>query len=265
MRLIHVVNPTARELREPDRQRRYELKARLQSLLVRRFADEIRVVRGDEPGVVSLFHRYANEDACHAVINELDTDARAWVTYQLDVGADAESHPHASAAPRLRQSGGESAGAAHDGNVSALVAAGERALDDYDFDQAAKHFAQAVQLSHGAVGPTQALLELWVERLGSDREALDLEASLPKETLASEAVRGLLGIAAARLKEIKHADRLVRSLQSPRAAEIMALCVRAACEMGDVDLATRWLYRLRSFDALHPAIAECEREIQRAR
>src|SRR6185437_11194752 len=93
--LIHDVNPSGRDhLPAAEIARRYTVKARLQSLLVRRFAAEIDVdpVPG-EPRLASLRHRGSGVDACHAVIAELDDDARSWVQRALDLGTQDDEQP----------------------------------------------------------------------------------------------------------------------------------------------------------------------------
>lgn len=87
LRLIHAVNPTGGGLRPEVEARRYALKSRLQSLLVCEFKEDVAVeaLRGRE-GVVGLRYRPKNRDACHAVIAELDDEARSWVQLVLDQG-----------------------------------------------------------------------------------------------------------------------------------------------------------------------------------
>jgi len=54
---IHEVNPTGQALPAAETARRYGVKSRLQSLLIRDFGDEIDVApEPREPGVVSLHH-----------------------------------------------------------------------------------------------------------------------------------------------------------------------------------------------------------------
>src|SRR5688572_25163280 len=86
--LIHACNPTGRELSPAETSRGYALKARLQSLLVRRHRDEVVVERDAQPGVVGLRLRYTGGDACHALVAALDEDVRSWVQLQLDLGPD---------------------------------------------------------------------------------------------------------------------------------------------------------------------------------
>ena len=265
LKLIHDVNPTSRGVANSDRQRRYALKARLQSLLIRRFSEELRVLPGDESRVVSLMHGHAGADACHAVIAELDEDARSWVTYQLDTDAIDKVESATTPGSPSRRFSGERAPATQDNEVTRLVAAGQLALAEFDYEQAALHLQEAQQASQGAIEPTRALLEFWIDQMGADQAALELESRLPRATLANAEIRVLLGIAAVRTRDIPRAERLTRGLCSPRAAEVMGLIAREALKIGDPESALAWITHLRSLDPKHPAIVECEHELRRWR
>jgi hypothetical protein len=83
-RLINGINPTEASLmhhREKDR--RYVIKARLQSLLLRRFPDVV-TIEDDGEGTVVLMHIDGDRDFCHAVVDDLDEDVRALVDLWLD-------------------------------------------------------------------------------------------------------------------------------------------------------------------------------------
>ena len=79
--LIHWVNPTGRELGAREDALRYAQKSRLQSLLVRRFGEELDVVPDPErEGTVSLLHRGQGRDgfACRHLpcLRLCSTDSR---------------------------------------------------------------------------------------------------------------------------------------------------------------------------------------------
>jgi hypothetical protein len=76
LRLIQDVNPTGREADAAERARRYALKSSLQSLLLRRHADVLRVVKTVRPGIVGLRCTTQREDGGHARLDLLDADAR---------------------------------------------------------------------------------------------------------------------------------------------------------------------------------------------
>ena len=88
IRMIHRVNPTSDGVRSAEAVERYQLKAKLQSLLIRLHRDGLRVEQTDpeQPQLIGLRLQHFAEDACHALIPELDEDARSWVQRQIDEG-----------------------------------------------------------------------------------------------------------------------------------------------------------------------------------
>ena len=69
--LIRAVNPTGHELPASETQRRYALKSRLQSLLVRGFGEELTIESdAGDPAVVLLRHLGLDAEACHAVLRD---------------------------------------------------------------------------------------------------------------------------------------------------------------------------------------------------
>ena len=92
LRMINVVNPTGRAVADRDRTQRYQMKSRLQSLLVRDHADVLEV-RPDpqHDGLVTIRHIVLG-DASHAMVAELEDDARSWVQLQLDLATWDERH-----------------------------------------------------------------------------------------------------------------------------------------------------------------------------
>jgi hypothetical protein len=147
--------PDLAGVRNASETRRYSLKARLQSLLIRDFRAQLAVeAMPGPPGVVALRYVPADRDACHAVIDELDEGARSWVRLNLDLGIagrepQPEAHsPRQRAAPAQPEEGGTS--------PAELLRRGGSALESYDFEQARELFVAAFDaliFSHGLVRP----------------------------------------------------------------------------------------------------------------
>lgn len=74
--LIAGANPTRRTLDPAERARRYAEKARLQSLLLRRFPDSVEVFPTARRGIVGLRLRDGRGDAGHAALSDLEPDVR---------------------------------------------------------------------------------------------------------------------------------------------------------------------------------------------
>jgi hypothetical protein len=281
LELIRDVNPTGRGLSAEQAARRYIQKSRLQSLFVTRFRDEIDVHASlDEPGVVSLLHRPSGLDACHAVLAELDEDARSWVQYRLDLEASEpppppeRKAPARESAPREGARGEREVRRSSDGgdlDVRALLEAGREAALAYAYDAARERFEAALERSSGAPPPAAALLSLLVDHLGADEEALSLEGRLSAEALDNPEVRILLALAAARRAERERALRFLNEHSGARGglgqgsarrtgprpargAEVLVAIARGAIAEGRLDEAAEDLAQAREHDPTHPEL-----------
>lgn len=257
--LIHAINPTGRKA-EPRRSsqtmREYEIKARLQSLLVRSYGDELRV-EAQEDGTIAIAHRYSNRDGCHAQLDTLDDDARAWVRWQLDMNTASPDDSHAVAASpaprgRVRDTVRDKDGEDDDD----LLERGRRALAEYDFDVAVSAFRDALEQSGGDVAAARALLEVLVDSLAQDDEALALEEELNGDARADGDVQSLLGLAAARAGQRERAREWLEAAAGARAAEAWVVLARDALEHRAVPDAEGAVQRVEDADPAHPALAE---------
>jgi hypothetical protein len=261
--LIHRANPTGRDVGAREAELRYAQKARLQSLLVRRFQAELEVVPDPaHDGTVSLRHRGHGRDGCHAVVATLDDDARAWVQLQLDLGM------HLIVTPAVRPSGRAAPPPpppAEDATPEALVRRAEQEIAAYDYEGARHHLVLAVEASGGATAPALALLALLVEILGDDAGALEIEASLSPSALADAKVRGSLALAAARSGQEERAFALARGADEAQAAAVLGALAAGALAGGDVGRATILLDEARRRDPTSPATAAIAEELTRTR
>jgi hypothetical protein len=100
--LVHAVNPSERGLEGRELAAAYATKARLQSLLIERFGEQLVVQEVPESGsdVIGIVHRTYRKDACHAVVAQLSAKAKAWVRWQRDVRTESEGERAAPATPR---------------------------------------------------------------------------------------------------------------------------------------------------------------------
>jgi hypothetical protein len=248
-RLVHEVNPTGAEVSPAESARRYAIKARLQSELIRRFGDQIDVVPDPtQPSVVSLQHVSGTRDACHALVAELDTDARSWVRRRLDERA-AEA-PRRSAAGNASPGGSRVAGPSGgtvDGRTDAaprrddgdalsaaeLVDRARGAIAEYDYEAAQRDLQAALARPGGSHVAARPLIELLVEHLGMDEEALATASESGLDRASDPACRGLLGLAAARLGRRGEAIRLARGLPAEAASRVHVALARVALAAGD--------------------------------
>lgn len=256
LEVIHAINPTARSLAPAHERRRYQLKARLQSLLIRTFIDDL-VISEEGHRVIAIRHRYLGRDACHAQLDELDDDARARVQWLLDTGAAPDAAPDD---PRLAPAA--AATAASSGRV---IEQGRTALEAFDYDTARACFERAVAASPDDPVAAGALLELLVDHLALDADALALEDQLAAHAADDAEVRGFLAVAAARLGEGATARRLLGGLSSTRAADAWASLAYRAVEQRAIDELESSLARLVQIDPARPELVELRSAYDRLR
>jgi hypothetical protein len=276
LELIHAVNPTARGLTPSEQARRYAQKARLQSVLVRRLGDALRVERDPaDPRLVSLRHGDLGRDACHAALAALDDDARAWVQRRLDEAAqdDGETRGESGSGPaptktptptQADQAAAPRADADTVGDPDELLRLGTEALEAYDYEGAGKLFGRALERSLGGADAARWMLTLLVDHLAADQEALDLRGRLSREAAQTPEVRELLALAAARRGERTTARALLASSDGTRAPDVLAALAAAALAEADPDDAERCAQEVRRRDPAHPALQQIEGEIERA-
>jgi hypothetical protein len=80
VRMIHRINPTKEGFGVKLTSDRYRLKTGLQSLLIRRFSEDLLVEQPDvnQPQLIGIRLRNFDEDACHAMIHELSISLSIW-------------------------------------------------------------------------------------------------------------------------------------------------------------------------------------------
>ena len=257
IRLIHSVNPTSREMSDHKASERYRLKAQLQSLLIRRFGEGLRVEvpTPENPDLVGLRLSRFNEDACHALIQELDEDAASWVRRRIDEApGEAASNPeNPTEVPEI---GGPRIGnglpevpAPTDENLSAdeSIRLGKKALDIYDYDACEGYFKSALKASSGGIEAAVLVLELYVDHLGTYEKALEVSADFSSGTLRNETVRLLLGLASVHCGHFKRAMDYVDRISDARVAEIYLPAARHFIEEDIETLATKALSKLKSY------------------
>lgn len=240
--LIRRVNPTPRSLPRAVEERRYTLKSRLQSLLIRLYPEDIAVEPGaDGAPDVGLRHRYLGLDACHARVDTLDEDARSWVRLQLDLGVGAME-------AEARAVGGD---ADVDGSPAGLVRRGREAMVGFDYEAAESLLREALSLSNGAAFVVDALFELLVDTLALDAAAITLAPDLSPGALKQPSIRAALALACVRTGRIDEGVTWLEGARGSRAADALACLAREALGREDLPKVTRWLEALRAEDPAH--------------
>jgi hypothetical protein len=242
--LIHAVNPTARDLAPEQQRAAYTRKAALQSLLIERFGEQLRIEPAPDHGedVLGIRHRTYAKDACHAIRSQLSPAARAFVQRQADLAAEPDPAPRPAAQippPRPFDDAPPSTGAS--------LAAGRAALDAYDFEGAEQNFRAVLDRSVEAqerLAAARALLELLVDHLADDPRALALRDHLPLGWDQDLELRCLLAIAAARSGSVRLARELAAAIDHPRLDEVHLEIARQALAAGEVEACAQALERV---------------------
>lgn len=266
IRLIRRVNPTDRGLHPEEEARRYDQKTALQGLLIERHRGDLEVV-GEGENLALLRHVPSGQDACHARISDLEEDTRRWVRRQVDE-QECPFVPPADDAKEVEHDDGHTdreVSRAHEGpdqlSPAEQVRLGQEALAQYDFPAARRHFESALARPRGARLAALALLDLLVNNLAADHDALALETELPSEVAREPAAREALGLAAARLGEVDHALELVQGLDGEGAAEVYLTLARGAITVSDTERAPRWIELARECDANNRGIHTVEKDL----
>ncbi len=211
--LIHRVNPTKERLSRKETTERYRLKAGLQSLLIKRFSEDLLVEQVDpeNPDLVSLKPRFFDEDACHALLPELDPEARSMARRQIDGALSSSARPGESLAgtgaphriPDAPTSSGDGARslAAMRGETRSLedlLRLGGEAMGAYDYETCEDCYVRAFELSGGGLEAARPLLEFWVDHLAAYERAMALAGALSAGAKKDKRVKILLALASAR-------------------------------------------------------------------
>lgn len=264
IQLIHRVNPTSEHINSKKASERYKLKSRLQSLLIRRFNEQLLVEQPDpeNPKLVGFRLRHFDEDACHAFINELDEDARSWTQRQIDEAGtagtfDSTKLPSRSGRHYKASSSSDKFKYAHTSNVAhreeelserELINLGRQALEEYDYAACEEYYHRAFGMSYGGLDAALCLLELFVDHMATYEKAIALSRSFSKSTKKDKRVKILLSLAAARCGRIDSALKYIDRVSEPSTSEVYLLAVRHFIQQGDSDRAAKHLAVLRNFE-----------------
>ncbi|MCP4199160.1 MAG: hypothetical protein GY762_18605, partial [Proteobacteria bacterium] len=252
IRMIHRINPTKAGVEPQKTAHRYRLKARLQSLLIRRFGEGLIIEQPDvnQPQLIGIRLRNFDEDACHALIHELDEDARSWAQRQIDESQLDHSQDSFGLgdSPKVDSPAPSSQNEPMEAELSAdeLLLLGSKALEEFDYERSEALYRQALQRSEGDLQPAQALLEILIEHLAADEEALALSESFSASTLKDKGVRIRLATAYARLDRIECALATIRRIVEPEAAQVYYLAAKHFIARQDEDRALKQVAALKA-------------------
>ena len=231
--LIHSVNPTDRGLPAREEASRYARKAALQSLLLRRFPDQV-VPRQDarDEDLCTLHVPLDGRDAGHARISALDEDLRPTVRSLLAAPA---TRPAASPRPDATR-----------GAKAAAIPDPQRLVDDGDLAGGAE--AWLTLAVGGDVRAAREALVLWVDWMDEADRARHAWATLPREVRADAVCRALLARAEVRSGAFDAAERLLGAERGAEVGAVWRELAEGALAAGDADRARRGCQRMIEAD-----------------
>lgn len=271
VQLIHEVNPTGKMLGNKQTSELYQLKSHLQSHLILQYPDSLTV----EPESLENFElikinlKFYNENACHALLSELDDDARSWAQRAIDdaitqkssqnnsqnssqkqVSPEKESHQSKLQGSVFQD---ESSPAKQNLSESALIDAGHQALEHYDYATCEACFRQAFSQSKASLFATLSLFHFLIDQLASYSEVLELATKLSKKAAKNDEVKVLVALSRVHSQEIQQALAEIESISHPGTAEIYLLAAQYFVEKQDIQQAVQLLNQINPD---HPSLLD---------
>jgi hypothetical protein len=265
IRLIHKINPTNESLGFDEVEKRYELKSSLQSLLINRFSESLTVVADSaNPQLISLNFKHFSENGCHAIIADLDFEARSWVNTQLDYAKIKSSH---------RNQGKKNTKKLTDENnfsesqncenineiinnskiitnicpVDEILKNGRRALEEFDYDTSERLFIKAFNLSNGQLAAATALFEFQVNYLAAYNRVIESVNDLAPASKKDPGIKLLIALAKARSGRVVEALGELGFVADEMAVEIYLKGADYYLSKGNIKKATGLYVYLTSF------------------
>lgn len=267
-RLIHQVNPTDRGLSPGQERRAYEEKSRLQSLAIRRFGDVLGLVPDPrDPEIASLVHLPSGRDGGHVRLDTLEEDARAWARERLASTAVPETpatRGRASAVPPISPPDAGPHPPPGDRPDDA-ARRGAEALAAYDYDEARTCFEEDLRHHPGRVEAAVALLELLVDVLGLDDDAMDVAGRLRAGVRNHPEVQALVARSAARSGRFEVVFAALPGLAPSVLVEVLQAVAEGALARGDLPTVLRCRELLAAVDAGQPCVRLLDLGVERLR
>ncbi len=260
IRMIHRINPTKENRGKIETRERYRIKARLQSLLINEFKDSLRVLPDpSDPGLVSLQLKHFDENACHALVSELDDGAISWVKMAVDLGSGGQDPSSLSLGREVSPLPGT--GKANkpleqeELSPDELLDLGAKALEAYDYDACEDLLFRAFSASKGAPPAARALMEFLVDYLAAHERAVSLGNSLSKKSRKDPLVSAKLALALARSNRVEEALALLGRSREASAMEVYFLGAEYFISQNDPDRAEQ-LWKILASSQDHPFVSQ---------
>jgi len=265
IRLIRRINPTKKDIARRETEKRYRIKARLQSLFINKFKNDLQVIPDpNDERLVSLKLKYFDENACHAMVSELDDPARSWV--QMEMNPETVQYPEFQNSTPVPSGMEDTKSPEKTINTQMplkqevyssdeLLVLGSKALEAYDYNACENFLFRAFSVSRGALPAAQALFEFLVDYLAAYERTIELWDSLTKESRKDSKVSAKLALALARSDRIEEALACLGLSREPDAMEVYVLGCEYYISQNAPDESER-LCKILSSSRDHPFASE---------
>lgn len=265
IRLIRRINPTKKDIAQKETEKRYRIKAQLQSLFINKFKNDLQVIPDpNDERLVSLKLKHFDDNACHAVVSELDDQARSWVQMEMDL--ETIQNPefrNSTPVPSIMEYTKSAAKTINTQmplkqevySSDELLVLGAKALEVYDYHACEDFLSRAFSVSRGALPAAQALFEFLVDYLAAYARVIELWDSLAKESRKDSRVSAKLALALARTGRIEEALACLDLSRDPSAMEVYVLGCEYYISQNAPDESER-LCKILSSSRDHPFASE---------
>jgi hypothetical protein len=187
--LIKRVNPTRLTLSESERERGYQLKNRLQSLLLEHYGDTFHLIPHPvSPNIILIKHRaLPSIDACHADRASLSSEAIARVE------TAASLHPRREQPKPNREKWPLETGVVL--SPKDALKKGQALLDEYDYTAAEEVLAGIRARGPGDLQVVARGAAILLHEIGAFQRCIDTLLTQPKHVLKDRGIRELLAVA----------------------------------------------------------------------
>ena len=189
--LIKKVNPTRLTLSETDRERGYQLKSRLQSLLLEHYGDTFQLIpHPASPNIILIKHRVLPSiDACHADLASLSSEAIERVE---------TLHPGREELKRSRKKGPRETGHWETGvalSPKKVLKKAQALLAEYDYAAAEEVLAGLLAHDSDDLPVLLRAAAILLHEIGAYQRCIDTLLSQPKNVLKDRGLREMLAVA----------------------------------------------------------------------
>lgn len=255
---IKRVNPTRLCLPDTEKERGYELKSRLQNLLLENYGEVFKLLPHPCDGrVVLIKHLFLPSiDACHAHLDALSVQA-------LDRVAQEGGAQEVKAGRPKRERGRREA--KHETAPRETLALAQRLLYEYDYAGAERELAALRVTTETDLVMFIRGIRMLFEEVGAYRTAIDTLLAQTGRVLQEKSIRELLALAYYGNGSLGEAGAVFDSLH-PADLGKEGLCAYAALALKDGNLifARKLLHLAQEKDGFVDGLSELERRIEKA-